>query len=34
MPNQELIYRITRAIYDRLGTSMDERTVEELVTEI
>ena len=34
MANQELIYRITRAIYDRLGTSTDERTVEELVTEI
>ena len=34
MANQELIYRITRAIYDRLGTSADERTVEELVTEI
>jgi ACT domain-containing protein len=34
MPNQELIYRITRAIYDRLGTSADESMVEELVTEI
>jgi len=34
MANQEVIYRITRAIYDRLGTSADERTVEELVTEI
>jgi ACT domain-containing protein len=34
MANQELIYRITRAIYDRLGTSADEQTVEELVTEI
>lgn len=34
MANQELIYRITRAIYDRLGTSADENTVEELVTEI
>lgn len=34
MANQELIYKITRAIYDRLGTSADERTVEELVTEI
>jgi ACT domain-containing protein len=34
MANQELIYRITRAIYDRLGTSADERTVEDLVTEI
>jgi predicted amino acid-binding ACT domain protein len=34
MPNQELIYRITRAIYDRLGTSADESTVEQLVTDI
>lgn len=34
MANQELIYKITRAIYDRLGPSADERTVEELVTEI
>lgn len=34
MANQELIYRITRAIYDRLGTSADESMVEELVTDI
>jgi ACT domain-containing protein len=34
MANQELIYRITRAIYDRLGTNADEGTVEELVTDI
>jgi ACT domain-containing protein len=34
MPNEELIYRITRAIYDRLGTSADEGTVEQLVTDI
>ena len=34
MPNEELIYRITRAIYDRLGTSADENTVEQLVTDI
>ncbi len=34
MPNEELIYRITRAIYDRLGTSTDEGTVEQLVTDI
>lgn len=34
MANQELIYRITRAIYDRLGTSANESTVEELVTDI
>lgn len=34
MADQELIYRITRAIYDRLGASADEQTVEELVTNI
>ena len=34
MPDQELIYRITRAIYDRLGTSADEHSVEQLVTDI
>lgn len=34
MANEELIYRITRAIYDRLGASTDENTVEQLVTEI
>jgi len=34
MANQELIYRITRAIYDRLGTNADDGTVEELVTDI
>jgi len=34
MPNEELIYRITRAIYDRLGESADENTVEQLVTDI
>ena len=34
MPNEELIYRITRAIYDRLGPSADEGTVEQLVTDI
>jgi len=34
MANQELIYLITRAIYDRLGTSANEQTVEELVTDI
>jgi ACT domain-containing protein len=34
MANQELIYRITRAIYDRLGTAADEGMVEELVTDI
>lgn len=34
MPDDELIYRITRAIYDRLGSSADENTVEQLVTDI
>lgn len=34
MANEELIYRITRAVYDRLGSSMDESTVEQLVTDI
>ena len=34
MPNEELIYRITRAVYDRLGASADETTVEQLVTDI
>jgi ACT domain-containing protein len=34
MPNEELIYRITRAVYDRLGSSADETTVEQLVTDI
>ena len=34
MADQELIYRITRAVYDRLGASLDEATVEQLVTDI
>ncbi|HJP91998.1 MAG TPA: ACT domain-containing protein [Pyrinomonadaceae bacterium] len=34
MPNEELIYRITRAVYDRLGSAVDEATVEQLVTDI
>lgn len=34
MANEELIYRITRAVYDRLGTTVDETTVEQLVTDI
>jgi ACT domain-containing protein len=34
MANEELIYRITRAIYDRLGSAADENTVEQLVTDI
>ena len=34
MANEELIYRITRAVYGRLGAGTDERTVENLVTDI
>ena len=34
MANEELIYRITRAVYGRLGTQSDEQTVEQLVTEV
>lgn len=34
MGNEELIYRITRAIYDRLGAAADESAVEQLVTDI
>ena len=34
MANEDLIYRITRAIYDRLGPSADENAVEQLVTDI
>lgn len=34
MTNEELIYRITRTVYGRLGTSAEEQTVEQLVTEI
>ena len=34
MANEDLIYRITRAVYDRLGTAVDETTVEQLVTDI
>src|SRR6202521_1976839 len=34
MANEELIYRITRAIYERLGSAADENAVEQLVTDI
>ena len=34
MGNEELIYRITRAVYGKLGATADEQTVEQLVTEI
>jgi ACT domain-containing protein len=32
--NEDLIYRITRVVCDRLGTTADEQTVEQLVTDI
>lgn len=34
MANEDLIYRITRAVYDRLGPAADEKLVEQLVTDI
>ena len=34
MVNEELIYRITRAVYGRLGAQADERTVEALVMDV
>lgn len=34
MPNEDLIYRITRAVYDRVGAAADEQTIEQLVTDI
>ena len=34
MANEELIYRITRAVYGQLGTGADEQMVEQLVTDI
>ncbi|HUQ30872.1 MAG TPA: ACT domain-containing protein [Pyrinomonadaceae bacterium] len=34
MANEEIIYRITRAVYGRLGAGADERVVEQLVTDI
>jgi len=34
MANEELIYRITRAVYGRLGAEADERVVEQLVTDV
>lgn len=34
MANEDLIYRITRAVYDRLGPGADENMVEQLVTDI
>lgn len=34
MANEELIYRIARTIYERLGAAAEESAVEQLVTEI
>ena len=34
MANEDLIYRITRTVYDRLGAAAEEQTVEQLVTDI
>ncbi|HVG35010.1 MAG TPA: ACT domain-containing protein [Pyrinomonadaceae bacterium] len=34
MANEELIYRITRAVYGRLGAGVGEQTVEQLVTDV
>ena len=34
MANEELIYRITRAVYSRLGTGADEQMIEQLVTDV
>jgi ACT domain-containing protein len=34
MANEDLIYRLTRAVYSRLGSGADEQTVEQLVTEV
>jgi len=34
MANEDLIYRLTKAVYGRLGAGADEQTVEQLVTEI
>ncbi len=34
MANEELIYRITRAVYGRLGAGTDEQTVEQLVLDV
>jgi ACT domain-containing protein len=34
MANEDLIYRITKAVYGRLGGAADEQTVEQLVTDL
>jgi ACT domain-containing protein len=34
MANEDLIYRLTQAVYGRLGPGADDQTVEQLVTEV
>ena len=34
MANEDLIYRLTKAVYGRLGGTADEQAVEQLVTEL
>jgi ACT domain-containing protein len=34
MPNEDLIYRLTKAVVSRLGPAADEQMVEQLVTEV
>jgi ACT domain-containing protein len=34
MANEDLIYRLTRAVYGQLGAAADEQTVEQLVTQV
>ena len=34
MANEDIIYRITRAVYGRLGAGADEQMVEQLVTDV
>lgn len=34
MANEDLIYRLTKAVYSRLGSTADEQAVEQLVTEL
>jgi ACT domain-containing protein len=34
MSNEDLIYRLTKAVYGRLGPGADEQTVEQLVTDV
>lgn len=34
MSNEDLIYRLTKAVYGRLGAAANEQTVEQLVTEV